>query len=82
MPRSIPSKYRAISEHYIVGKPIGEGTFGKVRRGTHRLSGVPVAIKILVKKKIIDVADVERVAREISILKKVRHANIIRLYEV
>jgi 5'-AMP-activated protein kinase catalytic alpha subunit len=41
-----------------------------------------VAIKILEKDKIQDVADVERVAREIHILKIIRHPNIIQLYEV
>ena len=41
-----------------------------------------MAIKILVKEKIIDVADVERVSREIHILKLIRHPSIIQLYEV
>lgn len=36
-----------------------------------------VAIKILEKDKIIDSSDVERVAREIRILKILRHPNII-----
>ena len=58
---------------YILGKSIGEGTFGKVKLGTHILTNEKVAIKILEKGKIVDVADVERVAREIHILKIVRH---------
>ena len=41
-----------------------------------------MAIKILEKARINDVADVERVAREIHILKLIRHPNIIQLYEV
>tara|TARA_B110000305_G_scaffold239586_1_gene307807 strand:+ start:668 stop:1147 length:480 start_codon:yes stop_codon:yes gene_type:complete len=41
-----------------------------------------VAIKILDKSRIIEVADVKRVTREIKILKRNRHANIIQLYEV
>jgi len=35
-----------------VGKTLGEGTFGKVRLGTHTLTGEKVAIKILEKDKI------------------------------
>jgi 5'-AMP-activated protein kinase, catalytic alpha subunit len=31
---------------------LGEGTFGKVRQGTHTLTGELVAIKILEKDKI------------------------------
>jgi len=50
--------------------------------GTHKLTGENVAIKILEKDKIQDASDVERVTREIHILKVVRHPNIIQLYEV
>ena len=61
---------------------MGQGTFGKVRIGTHTITNEQVAIKILEKDKIKDKADVERVTREINILKKVRHPNVIQLYEV
>ena len=61
---------------------MGEGTFGKVKLGTHSLTGEKVAIKILDKDKIVDVSDVERVAREIHILKIVWHPNIVQLYEI
>lgn len=51
--------------NYIIGnirwnidKTLGKGTFGKVKLGIHILSGEKVAIKILEKDKIIDVADV------------------------
>ena len=62
---------------YILGKSIGEGTFGKVKLGTHIITNESVAIKILEKSKIVDVADVERVAREIHILKIVRHPQVV-----
>jgi len=61
---------------------LGEGTFGKVKLGTHILTGEKVAIKVLEKDRIIDVSDVERVSREIHILKLLRHPNIVQLYEV
>ena len=67
---------------YTIGKTIGEGTFGKVKLGVHKMTSEKVAIKILEKKRIIDVADIERVSREIHILKLIRHPNIIQLYEV
>jgi len=41
-----------------------------------------VAVKILEKHKIVEDVDVERVAREIKILKLARHPNIIQLYEI
>lgn len=57
-------------------------TVGKVKKGIHKLTGLSVAIKILEKERIVDLADVERVKREIHILTRVRHPNVIRLYEV
>jgi len=67
---------------FVIGNTIGEGTFGKVRSGIHRLTGEKVAIKVLEKERIVERADVERVAREISILKKLRHPHVIQLYEI
>lgn len=67
---------------YLIGNTIGEGTFGKVKLAIHRPTGEKVAIKILEKKLIKEQADIRRVNREIKILKKVKHANVIQLYEV
>ena len=63
--------------NYTLGRDLGKGTFGQVKVGTHTLTGEKVAIKVLEKDKIIDVHDVERVAREIHILKIVRHPNVV-----
>lgn len=41
-----------------------------------------MAVKILEKEKITEEADVERVSREIHILKLIRHPNIVQLYEI
>ena len=64
-----------------------------MKQGTHILTGekvslmglkfwLQVAVKILEKDKINDQKDVERITREIKILKKVRHPNVIQLYEI
>lgn len=66
----------------MIGRSLGQGTFGKVRLGTHLITGEKVAIKILEKDKIKDESDVQRVTREIHILKIVRHPNVIQLYEI
>jgi 5'-AMP-activated protein kinase, catalytic alpha subunit len=68
--------------HQHLEKTLGQGTFGKVKLAIHERTGEKVAIKILEKKKIVDVSDIERVSREIHILKLVRHPHLIQLYEI
>lgn len=68
--------------NYVIGNTVGEGTFGKVKCAIHIPTGEKVAVKILEKKRIQEQADVRRVNREIKILKKARHGNIIQLFEV
>ena len=68
--------------HYVLGKNLGKGTFGKVKQAQHELTLEMVAIKILEKARIKDKKDIERISREIKILKKVRHPNVIQLYEI
>ena len=50
--------------------------------GVHIATDEKVAVKILEKDKIVEEADMQRVTREICILKVLRHPNIIQLYEV
>ena len=38
-----PGKSRCIG-HYMLGKNIGEGTFGKVKAGTHNVTGEKVSV--------------------------------------
>ncbi|KAK2942387.1 putative Serine/threonine protein kinase OSK3 [Blattamonas nauphoetae] len=68
--------------NYLLGKTIGRGSFGKVKLATHTITGEKVAAKILDKEKIRDVGDMERITREINVLKLLYHPNILRLYEV
>ena len=67
---------------YNSGKTLGKGTFSKVKAGVHLPTNESVAIKVLEKQRIMDVTDVERVTREIHILKLIRHSSIIQLYEI
>jgi 5'-AMP-activated protein kinase catalytic alpha subunit len=74
-------KLRSVG-HYVLGKTLGKGTFGKVKLGIENVTREKVAVKILEKQRIKDKADVERISREISILKQIRHPNIVQLYEI
>ena len=58
-----------LGEHAFTGEKVWFSTLTKLFS--------KVAIKILEKAKIMESADVERVAREIKILKMVRHPYII-----
>ncbi|XP_057416707.1 CBL-interacting serine/threonine-protein kinase 24 isoform X3 [Lotus japonicus] len=67
---------------YEVGRTIGEGTFAKVKFAKNSETGESVAIKIMDKTTILKHRMVEQIKREISIMKIVRHPNIVRLHEV
>eukprot|EP00792_Barthelona_sp_PAP020_P007230 TRINITY_DN3127_c0_g1_i3.p1 TRINITY_DN3127_c0_g1~~TRINITY_DN3127_c0_g1_i3.p1 ORF type:complete len:565 (+),score=176.91 TRINITY_DN3127_c0_g1_i3:31-1695(+) len=68
--------------NYIIGKTVGEGTFGKVKLGTHIPTNSKVAMKVLEKRRIVDAVDMERISREIHILKLISHPYVLRLFEV
>lgn len=53
-----------------------------MKLGIHNLTKEKVAIKVLEKSQIKDESDKERIAREISILKIIKHPNITQLYEI
>lgn len=41
-----------------------------------------VAVKVLEKSRIKDKKDVERISREIKILKQLHHPNVVQIYEI
>lgn len=78
----IMKKVRRKIGKYEVGRTIGEGTFAKVKFAKHTETGESVAIKVMAKTTILKHRMVEQIKREISIMKIVRHPNIVRLHEV
>ena len=70
------------TDYYKFVKLIGKGAFGKVTLGIHKLTGKYVAIKTIEKSYMKDEFSRKKVFREVYILKKIRHANVIRLLEV
>eukprot|EP00291_Cryptomonas_curvata_P013600 CAMPEP_0172188732 /NCGR_PEP_ID=MMETSP1050-20130122/22114_1 /TAXON_ID=233186 /ORGANISM="Cryptomonas curvata, Strain CCAP979/52" /LENGTH=387 /DNA_ID=CAMNT_0012863313 /DNA_START=248 /DNA_END=1407 /DNA_ORIENTATION=+ len=69
-------------DHYVLGKTLGIGSFGKVKLAVHKETTVKVAIKVLNKKKVQALDMNDKVWREINVLKLFSHPHIIRLYEV
>ncbi|KAG8799542.1 hypothetical protein FRC16_004870 [Serendipita sp. 398] len=62
--------------NYNIGRIIGEGSYGKVRLGTHRLTGTRVALKQIPKSVS------AQLTREIHHHRQLHHSNIVQLYEV
>jgi len=77
------SKLEKTIGDYIIQNELGCGGFAKVYQGIHIPTGEKVAIKIMDKSQLMeDPLNFQRVENEISILKKVHHKNIIKLYEL
>ena len=71
-----------IGVDFILMSDLGDGTFGSVKLAKQAVTGTHVAIKILEKGRIRDQADIERIVREIKILKEITHNNIVKLFEI
>ncbi|KAB1213741.1 CBL-interacting protein kinase 1 [Morella rubra] len=67
---------------YELGRTLGEGNFGKVKLARNSETGQYFAVKILEKKKIIDLKITDQIKREIGTLKLLKHPNVVRLHEV
>ena len=68
---------------YLLNEEIGSGGFAKVVQAIHIPTGEKVAVKIMDKAQIFsEPLNLNRIQREIAILKIVRHNNIIKLYEL
>ena len=67
---------------YEIGRTLGEGTFGKVKFARDTKSGKGVAIKILDKESIQQQNMGAQIKKEISIMKMVKHPNVVNLMEV
>ena len=68
---------------YIISKTLGKGTFGKVKIAYNKENkNEKYACKILLKSNIKDEDDYIRCKREMDILKKMHHVNVVRTYEI
>ena len=77
--------------NYILENTIGEGAFAKVKLGKHIITGEKVAIKILPKQNFSSNSsqnnnyssnNISKIQKEINILRRLHHKNIIQLYEI
>ncbi|CAJ0951132.1 unnamed protein product, partial [Mesorhabditis belari] len=66
---------------YKLEKTLGKGQTGLVKTGTHCITGRKVAIKIVNKEKLSE-SVLQKVEREIAIMKLIEHPNVLHLYDV
>ena len=59
---------------------LGAGGFGKVNLCRHKVTGAEYAIKMIDKSKIKQQKDKDLFSREVEMMYKIRHPNIVRLY--
>lgn len=69
-------------QKYELGRLLGQGTFAKVHYARNLKTGMSVAVKMVDKEKILKVGLMDQIKREVSIMKLVRHPNVVELYEV
>ncbi|KAI6228944.1 Non-specific serine/threonine protein kinase [Aphelenchoides fujianensis] len=66
---------------YRLLKTIGKGNFAKVKLARHMPTGIDVAIKII-DKTALNQSSLQKLFREVRIMKQLDHPNIVKLYQV
>ena len=71
----------SIKVNYDIISELGKGGYGKVLEVRHKKTNAIRACKYISKLKIKE-KDLQRIRREINILKKADHPNIVKVYEI
>lgn len=77
-------QFKTILETYkLTRKPVGSGTFAVVYKGLGKLDEVTYALKFIDKKVLADLGQTSSlVEREIDVLKRIQHRNVISLHQI
>lgn len=78
---------RTMINNYIILEPLGSGSYAEVKLCKEKVSGKLYAMKfinrdIMKKDKLGKQSKLDDIKREIAIMKKLNHPNVLRLYEV
>jgi len=79
-PHPVPSTDK-LEDKYDVGKEIGRGGFSIVKKGKNKVTGEDVAVKCI-NKKTLKKEELQLLSREINIMKKLQHKNIVQLFDI
>ncbi|XP_022720387.1 CBL-interacting serine/threonine-protein kinase 20-like isoform X3 [Durio zibethinus] len=75
-------KGTVLMHRFELGRLLGQGTFAKVYYARNLTTGQSCGIKVIDKEKIMKGGLIDQIKREISVMRLVKHPNIVRLYEV
>jgi calcium-dependent protein kinase len=70
-----------ISKNYKICEKLGEGTFGRVYKALHYITNQYRAIKLVAKESVKYQDDEQQFLKEIEVLSKLDHPNIIKVFE-
>lgn len=73
--------YSNLYDFYECGEVLGKGKYGVVKKAIHKRTRQDVAVKI-VKKRDLNLKDLELLKREIEVIKVLQHPSIIRFYDI
>ncbi|KAL2927285.1 CBL-interacting serine/threonine-protein kinase 5 [Bienertia sinuspersici] len=79
---SIDTSRNIIFGKYEMGRVLGKGTFAKVYHGKNIVTDENVAIKVISKEQVKKAGMMEPIEREISVMRLIRHPNVVDLKEV
>ncbi len=66
---------------YVIDGPLGTGGMGRIFRARHRLMGRQVALKVLKESHCQDASSRRRFEREVQLLAKLSHPNIVTAFD-
>lgn len=70
-----------ITQNYVIQNLLGAGGYAEVKKAIHKASNTVRAIKSVITTDC-NKDEIEKLMKEVSILKKLDHQNVIRIYEV
>jgi serine/threonine protein kinase len=73
--------FEPLEDYYTLGEEIGKGGFSIVYQAERKKDGKEFAVKCI-KKDMVEGEDIKLLRREVQIMKKLKHPNILKLYEV
>ncbi|KXS21883.1 Pkinase-domain-containing protein [Gonapodya prolifera JEL478] len=80
-PKSVAASARSKKNEYKIQGTLGEGTYGVVKMCEHVPTGMKYAAKIIQKKYLKEHRFQDLVHKEVAVLRKIRHENIVSLVE-